>query len=278
MAIKTSYYDGETYSAADDVRQWEKLISSGVWTKESGDFLVVANSPNDLSVNVAPGTAQKNGYFIQSDAIVNLSVNSNTSGSNRIDIVVLDVTSNPTVLSVIQGTPSGSPTPPIPNSKQLKLAEIFVGNNVSVISSGNITDARIAATIPGSDAERFGGQLPAYYLNYLNLTNKPTFFRADAVSVTSSRNLALTDANKRLFVNSASAVTVTIPLNSSVAFTVGDEIEIVGIGDGTVSIAAAGGVTINSKDSNKVIAGKYAAVSLLKTGTNEWLLIGALTS
>ena len=75
---------------------------------------------------------------------------------------------------------------------------------------------------------------------------------------------------------SASATTVTVPPNSSVAFAVGTQIDCLQLGSGKVTFAQGAGVTINSQGTNKAIAAQYVAVSLIKTATDTWVLIGSL--
>ena len=95
------------------------------------------------------------------------------------------------------------------------------------------------------------------------------------VSVTASKTLGLTDASTLQVCNSASLITVTIPTNAVTAFPVGTEIVITRYGVGAVIIA--GDVTIQSSYGMKSINPQYGAVSLYKVGTDEWLLIGALS-
>ncbi|WBK39981.1 minor tail protein [PinkBerry-associated phage LS06-2018-MD08] len=93
---------------------------------------------------------------------------------------------------------------------------------------------------------------------------------------TASFTLALEDDGQVLKVNSASAVVVTVPLNATIAFPIGTQIALYRNGTGTVTLLATGGVTINSVDSNLAIKGQYGSCALLKTGTDEWLLVGSL--
>ena len=92
----------------------------------------------------------------------------------------------------------------------------------------------------------------------------------------SSRQFALTDAGKVVEFTSATAVTATVPANATVAFPVGTVIEVAQYGAGTVTIAAAGGVTLRSRGSVFTIAGQYGSVGLRKRGTNEWVVVGDL--
>ncbi len=86
----------------------------------------------------------------------------------------------------------------------------------------------------------------------------------------------LTDGGKLVTASNGSAQTYTVPPNSSVAFPTGTTITIIGIGAGKVTLAQGSGVTINSKDSEKAIDGQHASVTLIKTATDTWQLIGAL--
>jgi hypothetical protein len=87
--------------------------------------------------------------------------------------------------------------------------------------------------------------------------------------------LVLTDVGKLITLSNGSSIAVTIPLNSSVAFPVGTQIDCVQIGAGKVTFSGSG-VTINSKGSNKSINGQYVGCSLIKTATDTWLILGDL--
>ncbi len=85
------------------------------------------------------------------------------------------------------------------------------------------------------------------------------------------------DAGKLVTSSNGSAQTFTVPPNSSVAFATGTQIIVQNIGSANCTLAQGSGVTIQSKDSNKEIDGQYAAATLIKTATDTWSLIGALT-
>lgn len=82
--------------------------------------------------------------------------------------------------------------------------------------------------------------------------------------------------NPLVTASNASAQTYTVPPNSSVAFPVGTQIDIIQQGAGKVTLAQGSGVTINSASSNKAIAAQFIGVSLIKTATDTWTLIGNL--
>jgi hypothetical protein len=91
--------------------------------------------------------------------------------------------------------------------------------------------------------------------------------------------LAIGDAGEVVsFSNSGSAVTVTVPPNSSVAFATGAVIGLYAASTAVVTVAAGSGVTVSAYGSANKIVGQYAMGVLWKTGTNAWTLGGAVTS
>lgn len=82
-----------------------------------------------------------------------------------------------------------------------------------------------------------------------------------------------TDKNKLVTFGNASPIVVTVPTNASVPFPIGTRIDCAQVLVGSVTFS---GVTINSKMGNKTINGQWVVVSLFKTGTDVWLLVGDL--
>ena len=100
----------------------------------------------------------------------------------------------------------------------------------------------------------------------------------DFLAKTADYVIQKSDSGKTISVTSASDVVITIPANSTTPFIVGQKVEIVRNGTGSVSITPANGVTINSKFMNKKIAAQYSGAVITKIDTNTWLLIGDLTA
>lgn len=93
---------------------------------------------------------------------------------------------------------------------------------------------------------------------------------------TDSYTLALGDEGYLIRMGKGTAQTLTVPANASVAFAVNTKIDVTQSGDGELTIAASGGVTINSQDEQLKLAGKWAGATLVKVDTNEWDLFGNL--
>jgi len=88
---------------------------------------------------------------------------------------------------------------------------------------------------------------------------------------------SLTERDNLIEVSSASAVAVTIPEDSTVNYPVGTSIDILQSGTGQVSIAGAGGVTVNATPGLKLRT-QWSSASLLKRAANTWIVMGDLSA
>lgn len=85
------------------------------------------------------------------------------------------------------------------------------------------------------------------------------------------------DASKFLTLNNGSAITLTIPPNSSVAYPVGTKIDLLQLGAGQVTVAGGSGVTVNATPTLKFRA-QYSGASCIQYAANTWILAGDLAS
>jgi hypothetical protein len=76
---------------------------------------------------------------------------------------------------------------------------------------------------------------------------------------------------------SGSALTLTIPLNSSIAYPVGTSLDILQTGAGQVTIAGAAGVTVNATPGLKLRT-QWSSATLFKRAENTWVVYGDLTA
>lgn len=92
-------------------------------------------------------------------------------------------------------------------------------------------------------------------------------------------SLVLTDNQKLLKFPFSTSYNITVPLNATVAFPVGSRVDIMMTNDGQATfVGETVGVLILSKGGNKKTNGKYTVVSIEKIATDEWVLVGDLTS
>lgn len=95
---------------------------------------------------------------------------------------------------------------------------------------------------------------------------------------TGNITLALTDRGTLIPMNVASANTVTVPPNSTVAFDIGVVVGARQQGAGATTIVAGAGVTLRTcSPDTLVLRGQYARAFMHKVGTNEWDVYGQLT-
>ena len=90
--------------------------------------------------------------------------------------------------------------------------------------------------------------------------------------------LVLADANKLVTQSNASGITTTIPPNTDVAFQIGDQVNLLQLGAGQVTVAPGSGVTIRSEGTKLKLKGQYAAATCIKIASDEWVLVGNLSA
>jgi hypothetical protein len=93
--------------------------------------------------------------------------------------------------------------------------------------------------------------------------------------INTTYTLVLTDNGRLVTLSNAAAITLTVPLNSSVAFATGAVVNIQQIGAGQVTVAGASGVTLNG--TGTALRAQWSAASLVKTATDTWTLIGDIS-
>jgi hypothetical protein len=90
--------------------------------------------------------------------------------------------------------------------------------------------------------------------------------------------LAVGDAGELVTLANASAITLTVPTNASVPFAIGTQITITRAGSGSLTVAGAVGVTVNSADGFLKLRAQWSSATLIKIDTNSWILIGDLSA
>jgi len=86
----------------------------------------------------------------------------------------------------------------------------------------------------------------------------------------------LTDDGKLVTADNAASIAITIPPNSSVAYGIGTQINIMQLAAGTVTITAGAGVTLRSDGSKLKTNAQYAVATCCKIATDTWVVVGNL--
>lgn len=148
-----------------------------------------------------------------------------------------------------------------------------VYTSATTASEGIIELATQAEVDAGSDATR--AVTPSTLANASDIIPPAAVTGSVNAQTGTTYTLVIGDAFKTITMSNASANTLTIPANSSVAFSTGDRIDIWMKGAGATTVTGDTGVTLNGVSAGGgAISAQYSAVSIVKIGTDEWLMSG----
>ena len=113
---------------------------------------------------------------------------------------------------------------------------------------------------------------------YDQVALKSVLLKANRNRQTTSYTLALADAWGIVEQDVATANTVTIPPNSSVAFEIDTACTVIQLGAGQVTIVAGAGVTLRTADGKLKLRVQYSSCTMIQRAINDWYVIGDTTS
>lgn len=139
------------------------------------------------------------------------------------------------------------------------------GSNASATLTGTAPNQTLSLVLPAGQNGSSGAN--------------GTFADAQVVNDrTASYTLAISDAGKLIAASHAStAITITVPAGSAVAFPVGTHVDIARLGVAQVTVVGASGVTVNGTPGLKLRA-QYSAATLIEVAADSWLLVGDLSA
>ena len=110
------------------------------------------------------------------------------------------------------------------------------------------------------------------------LNNMATAMVAVNAQTGTTYSVVLSDDGKLITCNNAASIALTIVPNSSVAFGIGTQINVMQLSAGVVTITAGAGVSLRSEGSKLKTKGQYAVVTCVKIDTDEWVVVGNLSA
>jgi hypothetical protein len=138
------------------------------------------------------------------------------------------------------------------------------GNEVAVVDSPSFVDV-IDVSLAGVQFSD-GVQTKAGVPSATSFVYKTASYTLDSLSL----------ADSVIEVDSTSATTITIPLDSALDYPIGTSLDILQTNTGTVTIDATGGVTLNGTPGFKLRT-RWSSATILKRASNSWIVYGDLT-
>lgn len=230
-------------------------------------LIVASSSGNVISTegNVSVGYVYGNGSLL-----TGITTTSNTIFNGNSNVSVSSANANVTIsVSTVANVVSISPTT-VSVAGNIAVGNVSISGNIATGNSsvsGNIAVGNISVSgnIIGNAQS---GPSSATAVGYMSLP-------VNSQAGNSSYTLALTDQGRLIYSNVA--MTLTVPLNATVAFPVGAVVALAQYGTGTMSIVATSGVTIafvgTSFVGNRTLSSAGMA-SLTQVATNTWLASG----
>jgi hypothetical protein len=222
-----------------------------------------------FDTNVAAAGVTLSGTTLSADGTdANIDINITAKGTGQVIIDDLQLTTD---LAVTEGGTGAS---------SLTDHSVLFGSGTSAITaSAALTDGQLVIGDSGSDPS-LATLTEGVGIDVTNGSGTITVASTGTTlnEQTDDYTLVLGDAGKVILMNKATAVTLTVPKDSSVAFPTGTMIGVIAQGAGTVTIDPVDGdVTINSIDDNTDISDQHGSVLLIKTDDDEWNLSGSLS-
>jgi len=152
----------------------------------------------------------------------------------------------------------------------------------TVVSNGLVTaygaaDTVVSNAFVSADAAKVStnhtGNVSITGTVTINSDEYGTSYIGQNLQTGTSYTLVLTDKGKIIEMNNASANTLTIPANASVAFPVDTRIDVVQYGAGLTTVE----ITTDTLRGDPVSQGQYKGLSLWKRAATEWVVFGGTT-
>jgi len=266
LSAITALTDGTTATTQSANDSSTKVATTAFVMTEVGDYAPLA-SPTLTGTPAAPtAAADTNTTQIATTAYVQTELG---------DYATL---ASPT----LTGTPAAPTAAADTNTTQIATTA-YVQTELGALSSDSIADADDDTKIQveeSSDEDKIrfdvaGSEFVVMDGSTVDVTGNVIDNIALNAQSGTTYTFVLADRGKLVTTSNGSAQTITVPPNSSVAFPVGTQVQVAGLGSGEVTMAAGSGVTLRYTPGLKLRA-QYSSVTCIKIATDEWILVGDL--
>jgi hypothetical protein len=169
-------------------------------------------------------------------------------------------------------------------------SQILVYNGTNWVNGGETGDISAVTSGTGITVTNGTGPIPTIAIDTATtvdlstaqtLTNKtltdPKINLSINAQTGTTYTLVLADNGKFITSSNTSAITVTIPPNSSVAYATGAQVNIIQKGAGQVTISQGSGVTIRSTGATATapkLRAQYSSATCIYEGSDIWYVVG----
>jgi predicted heme/steroid binding protein len=274
---------GITLKGASD-KTWNWVNATDAWTSSEHVALATGKSVYidgviQLSKNALAATV------VLADGVIATTQSANDS-STKVATTAFVMTEvgdyAPLASPTLTGVPAAPTAAADTNTTQVATTA-YVQTELGALSSDSVSDADGDTKIQveeSSDEDKIrfdvaGTERAVLDANALDVTGNVIYNLARETQTGTTYTFVAGDRGKYVTMNNGSAQTVTVPPNSGVAFAVGTQIQVIGLGAGEITMAAGSGVTLRYTPGLKLRA-QYSSVTCIKIDTDEWVLVGDL--
>jgi len=193
-----------------------------------------------------------------SSPLASLGFSGSTSGTTTVQATAIAGTNTLTLPATSNDTLVGKATTDTLTNKTLTSPVISTITNTGTLTLPTSTDTLV-------------GRATTDTLTNKTLTSPVVNLTLNAQTGTTYTPV-LADNGKLVTLSNASAITLTVPTNASVAYATGAQINIQAIGAGQVTVAGDTGVTVNGTGTK--LRTQWSAATIVKVATDTWTLIG----
>lgn len=279
ISVETTLASGISNSATSfTVASGTGSALLGGVTINSGDQFTLALDPDTQNEEIVFATANTSDTFTVTRARAGSSAVSHSAGATVKHVLTSDDLSwfesntSPVASWGVRGSSSGTTTL-VATAVASGTLTLPAATDTIVVTNATQTLTAKTLTSPTINSATIGTST----LNTPTINDARQNITLNAQTGT-TYTLVLTDNGRLVTCDNASPITVSIPLNSSVAFATGAIINVQQIGAGQVTIQGATGNVIVTSTGATATAPKlnaqYSAASIIKTGTDNWTVIG----
>ena len=279
ISVETTLASGISNSATSfTVASGTGSALLGGVTINSGDQFTLALDPDTQNEEIVFATANTSDTFTVTRARAGSSAVSHSAGATvkhvltSDDLTWFESNTSPVASWGVRGSSSGTTTL-VATAVASGTLTLPAATDTIVVTNATQTLTAKTLTSPTINSATIGTST----LNTPTINDARQNITLNAQTGT-TYTLVLTDNGRLVTCDNASPITVSIPLNSSVAFATGAVITVQQIGTGQVTIqGATGNVTVTSSGGTSAepkIRSQYSAASIIKTGTDNWTVIG----